>query len=173
MNANILVEISPATLPSSGWRTYKKTKGLVALLGSILVNAHPRLAAALRLRTLEGDEPFKPDAMVCVGPLGDVWQQSPTKLLKKYNVTGITPDGWTEFTPKDGPDATVKAIQIVGLPADARAELKNCHWGEKQPDGTYTQYAPSGAWLVVLTNDPTDHYFIDEAVFANTYGEVA
>jgi hypothetical protein len=58
----------------NNWRTAKKTAHLVALLGSLVIQHHPRLATKLKLHTLEGDEPINQASMVCIGSLGDAWQ---------------------------------------------------------------------------------------------------
>lgn len=158
----------------TNWRTAKKTSHLVALLGSLVIQNHPRLASKLKLHTLEGDEPINPSAMVCIGSVGDAWQQVPAKLHKKYDIAGITDDGWVEYKPKVGPESEIDAIQVTAdMVADGTVpELRDCHWGVKQPDGTYRQFGRVGSWIARLKHDLTDFYFIDEAVFNNTYSLV-
>jgi hypothetical protein len=153
------------------WSTARKTGKLVALLGSLVIQHHPRLASKLKLTTLEGDEPIKPDAMVCIGELGDAWQQAPAKLRKKYDITAVTEDGWVEYTPKPGPDAEIIATQVLltDVAEGTVPELHGCHWGIANPDGSYSQIGKIGDWIVVLKSDPTDFYFIDDTVFKNTY----
>lgn len=155
----------------TNWRTAKKTGKLVALLGSLVIHQHPRLAAKLKLHTLEGDEPINPAAMVCIGELGDAWQQAPAKLMRKYDISGITDDGWVQYTPKVGPESEIDAVQITAdmLAPGTSPEIQGCHWGVKQPDGTFRQVGKIGSWLARLKHDTSDFYFIDELVFANTY----
>ena len=155
----------------ANWRTAKKTGRLVALLGSLVIQHHPRLASKLKLHTLEGDEPINPAAMVCIGSLGDAWQQAPAKLSRKYDIAGITDDGWVEYKPKVGPEAEIDAVQITAdMLADGTVpEIRGCHWGVKQPDDTYIQFGKVGSWLARLKHDPSDFYFIDDLVFRNTY----
>lgn len=158
----------------SNWRTAKKTGKLVALLGSLVIHQHPRLASKLKLHTLEGDEPINPAAMVCIGALGDAWQQVPAKLLRKYDINGITDDGWVEYKPKPGPEAEIDAVQVTAemVTSGTQPEICGCHWGVKQPDGTFNQIGKIGSWIARLKHDPSDYYFIDELVFANTYSLV-
>jgi hypothetical protein len=91
--------------------------------------------------------------------------------LKKYDIVGVTDDGWIEYKPKPGPEAEIDAVQISAdmLAAGTVPEIRGCHWGVKQPDGTYTQTGKVGSWLARLKHDPSDFYFIDDVVFRNTY----
>lgn len=166
------IEINPATVTS--WRTAKKTGTLVAMLGSVVIQYHPRLAAKLKLNTLEGDEPINPAAMVCIGEQGDAWQQALPKLLKKYDLSGITDDGWVRYTPKPGPEAEIDTIQITEemIGVGNTPIIKGCHWGIKQDDGSYNQLGKTGSWLARLKHDLSDFYFIDDLVFRNTYSLV-
>lgn len=155
----------------SGWRIAKKTGKMVALLGSLVIQHHPRLASKLKLTTWEGDEPINPAAMVCIGELGDAWQQAPSKLIKKYDISGVTEDGWVQYSPKPGPESEIDAIQVTKemVAEGTLPELRGCHWGVKQPDGSHIQVGAVGSWIARLKHDPTDYYFIQETVFANTY----
>lgn len=163
------------------WHVYRKTKGLIALPASVVLDMSGDWVSKLLINTLEGSAPVRKDAMVCIGPAGEVWQQGAEKLFAKYDATGVVGlgqrnAGWINFVPKDSPATRVKATQVTatmaGGDASNRVVLHNCHWGEKQPDGTYAQYAAVGAWLVVRPDDPTDAYFIEEAVFDDTYSKV-
>lgn len=155
----------------SGWRVAKKTGKMVALLGSLVIQHHPRLASKLKLTTWEGDEPINPAGMVCIGELGDAWQQAPSKLIKKYDISGVTEDGWVQYSPKPGPESEIDVIQVTAemLAEGTLPEVRGCHWGVKQPDGTFNQFGKVGVWLARLKHDTSDFYFIDDLVFRNTY----
>ena len=164
-------EINPNTI--TNWRTARKTGTLVALLGSLVIQHHPRLVGKLKLNVLEGDEPINPGAMVCIGPAGDVWQWTLAKLEQKYRIAEVAGDGWTRFTPKLSLDASVDAVQITAeMTHGWPPYLMGCHRGNKQPDGSFNQTGKVGDWVVRLKTDPTDFYFVDERVFANTYSLV-
>ena len=92
-------------------------------------------------------------------------------LLKKYDISGITDDGWVQYTPKPGPEAEIDVFQVTAemVEANSLPEIQRCHWGIKQEDGTYKQIGKIGSWVARLKHDHSDIYFIDDLVFRNTY----
>ena len=91
------------------WSKASKTKPVKAKpLVTLLVDK--TVVNKFLVATLEGNEPLGDGVVICIGKSGDVWQQTPKKLLQKYNVTSIDNDGWMVCEPK--PDNVVNCIQV-------------------------------------------------------------
>ncbi len=123
--------------------------------------------AKFLISTLEGIQNIKHDSMVCVGADNDAWQQDRAKMLKAYTVAEITADGWMICTPK--PEAQRRAIEVTGDLSMADFLLLNTQWGEKQPDGTFTQTGMVGDFIVGSVEDLKDVWIVKRSVFLNTY----
>ena len=110
---NVLWDIATSNTPK--WRDCRKVKGLRAKhMKSVLTDSS--VSSLFLLNTLEGREPVDGVAMICVGPLGDVWQQRSKNLFKKYDAVGVDDDGWFEFIPKTADPnapATVECVQVT------------------------------------------------------------
>ena len=170
------------------WSTASKTKGIRAKpLISIMVDRS--VLSKFLLDTLEGREPLGDGAVVCIGEFNDAWQQSPAKLLQKYDVTAIDVDGWMVCAPKL--DNAVECHEVV--PADFEtpvypnanhALLKPLessvwkdkpfyvigNWGETLPNGTKNaQRGVIGDFICRSRTDPTDVWVVQRKIFLNTY----
>ena len=81
------------------------------------------LAKQKKIDTLEAKEPLGAGNFFCIGEAGDVWQQTPKALLKKYDVTGVDGEsGALVCTPK--PDNEVECFEYVGT-ADIIAGIES------------------------------------------------
>jgi hypothetical protein len=143
------------------WRPYSKTRPLkfkhvTALMADLSV------AASILVRTLEGDQRIQEDTMVCVGVEGELWQQSPKDLFKKYDVRSVGSDGWFVGTPKPGNIVDACCVE------DAEFTVKGL-WGEDDGDGGYFQRGVAGDWVLRNRENPSDVWIVKGRIFRATY----
>ena len=121
----------------------------------------------LLLSTIEADQMLKSTSIVCRGEAGDVWQQTPEKLLAKYTVTGIDAEGWLVCSPK--PDNEVYCyVTSEGGPGTLGFSVI-AQWGEKQADGTFLQFGDFGDVVCRSLTDPADVWIVQRQLFDSTY----
>lgn len=145
------------------------------------------IASKFLVDTLEAKEPISPDALFCIGGAGDAWQQMPKKLLQKYDVTEIDPNGWMVCTPK--PDNSVNFVEVskeflaaardtnlsTPFPDDRAYNLGsfciNGQWGTNEyPEfGKNVQWGDEGDFVCQNRTDPTDVWIVKRKLFLNTY----
>lgn len=158
------MRIEPSKI--TDWHRATKTKTVRAkALINLLVDR--TVTNKFLVDTLEGNEPLGDGVVICVGEAGDVWQQTPKKLLQKYNVASIDNDGWMVCEPR--PDNSVKCwqvpldgvgvmeISIIGLWGAVRGTEKNIQFGEQ------------GDYICQSESDETDVWIVKKKIFENTY----
>ncbi len=159
--------------------TYKvgrKTKGLRAKpMVTLLVDR--TVMAKFLVDTLEAKEPVHADAMFCIGESNDAWQQSAKKLLSKYTVDAIDPDGWMVCNPKQ--ENSVKFCEITNEALDqagwagVRGGYIQGNWGEAVHGlGSNLQRFSLGDFVVHNREDHTDTWIVDKKIFLNSYTEI-
>lgn len=127
------------------------------------------------INTIEGREPlYGNDVVICVGEAGDVWQQTPKTLLKKYRVSSIDKDGWLICEPL--PD---NAVDCVEVSEEMLRRLNDDHecgsfyiigqWGETVGEEKNVQRGKSGDFICRNQSDPTDVWIVQRGLFLNTY----
>lgn len=147
------------------WSVCQKTKPIKAKHVKSLL-ADPSITAKILVATLEGNEKLGVNAMICLGEAGDIWQQTPKKLLGKYEVTSIDEEGWLVCTPK--PEVDVNCKQMTGL--DNYFIIGQ--WGQKRNvDGreVEVQYGEDGDYLLQSQSDATDFWIVKRSLFESTY----
>ena len=159
----------------NNWYVATKTKSIRAKpLISIMVDRS--VLSKFLLDTIEGKEPLGDGAVICIGEFNDAWQQSPTKLLQKYDVRSIDAEGWMVCEPKL--DNSVECHEVVEtdypvIKYDQRdpAEFYIIgNWGETLPDGTKNaQRGVIGDFICRNRTDPTDIWVVQRKIFLNTY----
>lgn len=156
-----------------------KTKGIFAHPVVTLFN-DVYITSKLSLITQEGPQPIKDGSILCTGlSKTDPWQQSAKKLLDKYTVTDITPDGWMYCEPK--PDNTIKCFQVTQESLPQNEEDFEDHtvfqiyaqWGDKvEPtpgEVKYIQLGEVGDYVCQSVSDPTDTWIVKQSFFNATY----
>ena len=171
----------------TGWRLASKTATLRAKpLINLVVDRS--VSSKFLVDTLEGQEPLGDGSVICIGGAGDAWQQMPSKLLQKYDVTQIDTDGWMVCTPK--PDNAVNCLEMTKEALDAALLVKNLsvpfpddrmynmgsfaiegQWGDvKYPQlGKKIQWGQTGDFICQNRTDPTDVWIVRRKLFLNTY----
>jgi len=160
----------------TGWKIATKTKELRAKpMGSLFSNLTP--LNKFLLNTLEGVEPVPDSSILCVGSLGDVWQQTPKKLLAEYNVTHIESDGWLICEPK--PNNAVNCVEVDRFLIDALDKMPHSeitmsftiigHYGQTIGDENNVQTGEEDDYICQNLTDPTDVWIVKRNLFQNTY----
>lgn len=172
------MRIEPSKI--SNWSKATKTKPVKAKpLISLLVDKS--ITSKFLVDTLEGNEPLGAGVVICVGEAGDVWQQSPKKLLQKYNVTSIDEEGWLFCEPK--PENLVDCIKVqnfsdlpfaVDPPSDEMYKAYDFYviglWGATVDGfGKCVQWGDSGDYLCRNQTDHSDVWIVKKKIFDNTY----
>jgi hypothetical protein len=150
------------------WQVATKTKPLRAKpLVNLLVDRS--VLSKFLVDTLEGKEPLKDGAVICIGQSNDAWQQMPSKLLAKYNVTAIDDEGWMICEPR--PDNAVDCTQISkDQISDTEPTYIIGNYGETLADGTLNaQLLTAGDYICRDRKDPTDQWVVRRKIFENTY----
>lgn len=171
-------------LIKNGWVVAKKTRPIKAKpLVSILVDKS--VLSKLVITTLEANEPLGDGAVICIGEAGDVWQQMPKKLLQKYDVTSIDPEGWMVCDPK--PDNSVNCFEVPSI-----GEIRDGGYGKEYPDdraynlgdfcieglwgdagypqfGKNIQWGNKGDFICQNRTDANDVWVVRRKFFINTY----
>ena len=147
------------------FKVAKKTKGLRAKpMVTLLVDR--TVMSKFLVDTLEAKEPVHADAMFCIGESNDAWQQSAKKLLIKYTVDAIDPEGWMVCNPKM--ENSVEFCQVN----DTTGYIQG-NWGEAVFGlGSNLQRYKSGDFIVRNREDHTDTWVVDQKIFLNSYSEV-
>jgi len=153
--------------------TYKvgrKTKGLRAKpMVTLLVDR--TVMAKFLVDTLEAKEPVHADAMFCIGESNDAWQQSAKKLLSKYTVDAIDPDGWMVCNPKQ--ENSVEFCQITNTMLGSADFCIQGNWGETIDGMPNIQRFKLGDFVVRNREDYTDTWIVDQKIFLNSYTEIS
>lgn len=155
------------------WGTAKKTKPVRAKLLS-WVFADISCASMFKIVTLEGDEPVGPTSLLCIGEVGEPWQQTTKALLKKYTITDISDDGWMVCTPK--PENSVEFFVVQ--PSDI-AEVLTVdkfeqngiigQWGADLGDLKNVQFLSVGDTVCRQPHDRSDQWVVRKALWESTY----
>lgn len=144
------------------WKTATKTANLNFKHSSSL--ADKEIVSKILIDTLEGKERLGLDSIVCVGPAGDIWQQTSSKFFKKYDVVGVDPDGW--FIGKPKPDNAVNCYQVNNV-SEFYIEGQ---WGENiEGVGVNIQRGSAGDYICQNQTDKTDVWIVRQSLFNNTY----
>lgn len=165
----------------SNWSIAKKTKPIKAKpLASLLVDKS--ITSKFLVDTLEGKEPLGNGVVICVGEAEDVWQQSPKKLLQKYNVTNIDESGWLFCEPK--PENLVDCVKIENVmsypyavtepPDESMYKAHDFYvigqWGETvEGFGKCIQWGDNGDYICRNQSDNSDVWIVRKKIFENTY----
>ena len=146
------------------FKVAKKTKGLRAKpMVTLLVDR--TVMSKFLVDTLEAKEPVHADAMFCIGESNDAWQQSAKKLLSKYTVDAIDPEGWMVCNPKQ--ESSVEFAQVL-----FEGFLQG-NWGETFGEYKNIQRYKLGDFVVRNREDHTDTWVVDQKIFINSYTEIA
>lgn len=159
------------------WKNATKTKRLFAQHFRALMH-DKRILSKLLINTLEGKEDINSSSMICLGDLGDVWQQAPNKLIAKYDLKAFDDDGWMIFEPKPGnaslchqvtEETLALGTDILHLGGDQFAIIGQ--YGEKTDYGLL-QTGLIGDYILQDPKNPTDSWIVRKAIFENTYAVV-
>lgn len=151
------------------WGRAKKTVGILAKPVSSVITDR-RLLKSMLIDTLEGREPLHEENFLCIGAIEEPWQQSPKALFKKYNIVGITADGWLQCEPK--PENEVEYIQFTGDGAKGdEAGLFTIIglWGEEINGVSNQQRIKVGDYICRQTYDHNDQWVVNKGLFEATY----
>lgn len=163
----------------TGWKVATKTKPIKAKpLISIMVDR--TVTNKFLLDTLEGKEPLGDGVVICIGETMDGWQQTPKKLLQKYDVVGIDKDGWMDCQPKID-----NAVDVIEVDRNILKENKNAIntfdissfyiiglWGETVGEEKNVQHGVIGDFICRNRTDLTDVWIVRRKLFLNTYSIV-
>lgn len=148
---------------SAVWKKGSKTKGLRAKpISSLLVDR--TAAAKFLVDTLEAKEQVAPNAMFCMGAAGDAWQQTPQKLLAKYDVVDVDENGWLVCQPKPG-----NVVEF--FEADKEGYIIG-QWGAEINGVKNLQEFSPRDMIVRNTEDHSDVWVVRRKIWDNTYEEV-
>ena len=164
----------------TGWSIATKTKNIKAKhLSSLLVD--PMIADKFLIDALEGKEALKSNVVICLGPTGDIWQQTPSKLLGKYTIVDIDRNGWMDSKPIPG--NAVNCFQVTkeflgSIKSDAPDGIYNNRkadffiigtYGETTVAGSNTQFGEIGDYILQDQKNPDDNWIVKQKIFDNTY----
>ena len=162
------------------WDVAKKTKPLRAKpIASLLVDS--TVLAKFLVDTLEAREPVGPGAIFCLGESNDAWQQTPKKLLAKYNVTDIDTEGWMVCNPK--PENSVEFVEVTealleqagaqeAYAANGVGYLKG-QWGQTYEGVPNLQIFVLVDFIARKPEDLEDMWVVKRKIWMNSYTEVA
>jgi hypothetical protein len=102
------------------------------------------------------------------GESNDAWQQSAKKLLAKYTVDAIDPDGWMMCNPKQ--ENSVEFCQIPNTVISGGCIQGN--WGETINGAPNLQRYKPGDFVVRNREDHSDTWIVDRKIFLNSYTEI-
>lgn len=166
--------INPSSI--SEWRIATKIRPILSKHIADCINQTNGLLGKFLVSTLEGNEPIKQNSMVCIGESGDIWLQSPEKLLKKYNVIGFDSFGWLRCEPK--PENEVYAILVTKemVPNEPLCDQSGPNsfsivgqWGETINEELNIQIGFVGDFICKSISDPTDVWIVKHKLFINSY----
>lgn len=150
----------------------KKTKGLKAKpFASIF--ADQSVMGKFLLDTLEAKEVLTPDACFCIGEAGDAWQQAGAKLIKDYDLTSITADGWLVFHPKPTKiveffEVTEEVLDAANVPATAPSFIVGL-WGQTIDGIANLQRCRLGDFVARQLDVHEDQWVVQRAIWQRTY----
>lgn len=149
-----------------GWRKATKTKAiLVKHLSAVLSDL--QVSPQLLLKTLEGDQNLRPNAVICRGYEGEAWQQDVSTLLQKYEIRGCQNDGWWEAAPRSG--NVVEAVQNLNPRGAIRVIAL---WGTETQTSkgpVFFQNANHGDWILRNPDKRGDVWVVKGRLFDVTY----
>ena len=151
------------------WGRAKKTVGILAKPVTSVITDQ-RLLKAMLIDTLEGREPLNEANFLCIGAIEEPWQQSPKALFKKYNVVGITADGWLQCEPK--PENEVEYVQFTGHETLGAKDVPVTIiglWGEEINGISNQQRVKVGDYICRQTYDHHDQWVVNKGLFEATY----
>jgi hypothetical protein len=164
------MRINPSEITT--WQRATKTKTVKAkALINLLVDR--TVTNKFLVDTLEGNEPLGDGVVICVGEAGDVWQQTPKKLLQKYNVASIDSDGWMVCEPR--PDNSVRCFQVPLSITEGRGAIGNTIfeivglWGATIGGEKNIQMGVAGDYICQNESDESDVWIVKKKIFENTY----
>ena len=151
----------------TNWKIAKKIKSIRAKqLISIVVDK--LILSKLLVTTLEANEPLGDGVVICIGEAGDIWQQMPKSLLKKYTVASIDNEGWMVCDPK--PDNSVECIQWTNqIITHIGEHYVKALWGEDFRTYGPCQRFSEGDYICRNREDKTDVWVVRKKLFENTY----
>lgn len=150
-------------LNSIQFRVAKKTVPIRTKMMSSLFT-DPSVIHFFLVSTLEGNEPVREDAVLCVGVQGEPWQQTIDKVKAKYLPTETTEDNWTIWVPK--PDVSVEFVEVTW-----ESGFIQGHWGEPIDGIPNCQRYSTGDFILRNQDDHSDVWIVRRAIFLNTYTE--
>lgn len=156
------------------FRKAEKTKPIQAKPISAIVT-DPSLAAQLLLKTLEGSQELAAGSVVCRGAEGEPWQQKPAKLLQKYTLASIAPDGWMTFNPIPGVQENavqVTAAMLAAAGVEGDSFCVQGQWGEPLEVGggkIHVQHGTVGDYVFQSPADASDIWIVRKSFFDATY----
>jgi len=145
------------------FRTARKTKPIKAKPVHAVI-PDVSVLDRFRLATLEGPQRVKPDAWICQGENGELWQQAAEKLTEKYHFGDSDAAGWITLTPRA--DNAVNAAQVHGRQEGFAVRGQ---WGDEQPNGDLLQYGEEGDYVLQSKTDPDDVWIVKQDLFEATY----
>lgn len=150
----------------SEWSIAKKVKPIRAKpLVSILVDKS--VLSKLLVTTLEANEKLGDGVVICVGEAGDIWQQMPKKLLAKYDVTAIDPEGWMVCEPK--PDNSIECYEVKAfINTHSGEHYVKAQWGADFRGQTCQAFG-EGDFICRNREDHSDVWVVRKKLFNNTY----
>lgn len=134
--------------------------------------ADESVVAKLQLDTLEGRQPINMTFMFCLGNAGDVWQQKPAALFKKYDVLAIDDLGWMVCHPK--PENEVEFFELTDkhertAMGSGDGYVIQGQWGSLVDGRENMQECMRGDFICRQTYDHTDRWVVRRRLFQNTY----
>lgn len=158
------------------WQTARKVKTLRAKPMSAMF-AEATMTGKFLIDTLEGAEPVSLSSMFCVGEAGDAWQQTPEKLLAKYDIVGIDASGWMTCAPK--PENSVEFLEVtqalLGMDAsdpDRKGGFIVGQWGQTIDGRKNLQAFSVGDFIARNPADRSDQWVVRRKIWLNTYQEM-
>lgn len=159
------------------WGVAKKTRPLRAKpMVNLLVDKS--VMAKFLVDTLEAAETVSANAVFCIGESNDAWQQTPEKLLAKYNVTAIDAEGWMVCEPK--PENAVDYFEMTpellkAQPGAWEAYLEKGFgyvqglWGQAIEGHQNLQQFAVGDFIAKNRTDPSDIWVVRRKIWLNSY----
>lgn len=158
------------------WSVAKKTRPVRAKpMVNLLVSRD--VMSKFLIDTLEGREPVSANALFCIGESNDAWQQTPEKLLAKYNVVNIDNEGWLMCEPK--PENSVEFFEVtqsVLMQANlwdaystAQCGYVKGQWGETIGQTANLQRFSLGDFVARNRQDTSDQWVVRRKIWLNTY----
>jgi len=151
----------------TNWMIAKKTKNIRAK-PSISILIDKSVLSKFLITTLEANESIEDGSIICLGEAGDIWQQTPKKLLSKYNVTTIDNDGWMVCEPR--PDNSIECFQWNDdIHTGFKKHYVKALLGRKSGKYTNCQLFGKGDYICRNRTDHNDVWVVQKTFFENTY----